>query len=450
MSVDHFVGIGLPAEEAESRARLVGRVGQAFERLVGAVPRWRWFVPGRIEVFGKHTDYAGGRSLVAAVPRGFAVAASPRDDGLVRVMDVRYDTSTVIDPRDGAGALTGWASYVQVVARRFARNFPSAELGIDLAMASDLPRAAGLSSSSALVVGVGTALARRAHLPSRPEWRAEIRNVEDLAWYLGCVENGLDYRGLAGTAGVGTHGGSEDHTAILACRAGCLSQYRFVPVAHQGDVVMPHDWSFVIASSGVHADKAGSVRDRYNRASLATRALLDCWNEAAREPACSLAAALAEDGALPRLYELIASRAPRGYSPADLTTRLSHFVAEDGRVPEAARAFALADARALGVLSRDSQREADEWLGNQTPETRALAAAAFDTGAIAASSFGAGFGGSVWALVRSSEARAFATAWLADYLRRCPSVTGVEWFEARPGPALDRDRRQSSRNHIIS
>jgi galactokinase len=436
VNVDHFLGLGMPVEEAESRARLVARVSAGFEALVHAPPHWRWFVPGRVEVFGKHTDYAGGRSLLAAVPRGFGVAARPRDDGLVRVMDVRYDARTVIDPRDDACRLTGWASYVQVVARRFARNFPGAELGLDLAIASDLPRAAGLSSSSALVVAVATALARRAQLAAREEWRAEIGSIEDLAWYLGCVENGLDYRGLAGTAGVGTHGGSEDHTAILACRVGCLSQYRFVPVAHQGDVPMPPAWAFVIASSGVHADKAGSVRDDYNRASLATRALLQCWNEAAGEPARSLGAALRADGALPRLYDLIASTTPAGYTASALATRLSHFVAEDGRVPEAARAFARADAPTLGLLSRDSQREADEWLGNQTHETRALAAAAFDTGALAASSFGAGFGGSVWALVLSSDAPRFAAAWLEDYTRRCPMAKGVEWFVARPGPPL--------------
>jgi galactokinase len=351
-------------------------------------------------------------------------------------MDVRYDAHAVIDPRDDTGRLTGWTSYVQVVARRFARNFPGAELGLDLAIASDLPRAAGLSSSSALVVAVATALARRAQLAAREDWRAEIESIEDLAWYLGCVENGLDYRGLAGTAGVGTHGGSEDHTAIMACRVGCLSQYRFVPVAHQGDVPMPPHWSFVIASSGVHADKAGSVRDDYNRASLATRALLQCWNESADVPARSLGAALSVEGALPRLYALVASRTPAGYSASALATRLSHFVAEDGRVPEAAHAFAQADAGAVGRLSRDSQREAEEWLGNQTAETRALAAAAFEHGALAASSFGAGFGGSVWALVPSSDARAFASAWLADYACRCPVAKGVEWFVARPGPPL--------------
>ena len=38
----------------------------------------------------------------------------------------------------------------------------------------------------------------------------------------------------------------------------------------------------------------------YNRASLETRALLHCWNQAAASPAGSLGAALAEDGALPR------------------------------------------------------------------------------------------------------------------------------------------------------
>jgi galactokinase len=436
VSVGHFLSLGMTADEARSKARLLAQVSDGFRALVNAPPLWRWFVPGRLEVFGKHTDYAGGRSLLAAVPRGFGVAARPRDDGLVRVMDVRYDARAVIDPLDEACTLTGWASYVQVVARRFARNFPGAELGLDLAIASDLPRAAGLSSSSALVVGVATALARRAELAVREEWQAEIGCVEDLAWYLGCVENGLDYRRLAGTAGVGTHGGSEDHTAILACRPGCLSQYRFVPVAHQGDVPMPPEWSFVIASSGVHADKAGSVRDDYNRASLATRALLQCWNEASPVPARSLGAAICEEGAANKLHELIGARTPAGYTQAALVARLSHFVAEDGRVPLAARAFASADATALRDLSHDSQRDADEWLGNQTPETRALAAAAFDAGAMAASSFGAGFGGSVWALVASGDAQPFAAAWLSDYARRCPGASNVEWFVARPGPPL--------------
>src|SRR5690348_4098752 len=48
-----------------------------------------WWVPGRLEVFGTHTDYAGGRTLVCAIPRGFAVVARHRGDGVVRVIDAR-------------------------------------------------------------------------------------------------------------------------------------------------------------------------------------------------------------------------------------------------------------------------------------------------------------------------------------------------------------------------
>ena len=92
-----------------------------------------------------------------------------------------------------------------------------------------------MSSSSALVVGVALALVERARLRDRDEWQRHLRRVDDLAWYLGCVENGLNFPGLPGSAGVGTHGGSEDHTAILACQTDHVSLYRFVPVRPLGD-----------------------------------------------------------------------------------------------------------------------------------------------------------------------------------------------------------------------
>ena len=61
-----------------------------------AAPQHAWWVPGRLEVFGKHTDYAGGRTLVCCVPRGFAVVASPREDHIVRVVDaLRGERHTV-------------------------------------------------------------------------------------------------------------------------------------------------------------------------------------------------------------------------------------------------------------------------------------------------------------------------------------------------------------------
>ena len=46
-------------------------------------------MPGRIEVLGKHTDYAGGRSLTCAAERGFSVAYVPRDDDVLRLVDAQ-------------------------------------------------------------------------------------------------------------------------------------------------------------------------------------------------------------------------------------------------------------------------------------------------------------------------------------------------------------------------
>ena len=46
---------------------------------------------------------------------------------------------------------------------------------------------------------------------------------------------------------------------------------RGLPVRAIGVAAMPAWWRFVVASSGVHADKAGSALDRYNQASLAVR-----------------------------------------------------------------------------------------------------------------------------------------------------------------------------------
>ena len=143
---------------------------------------------------------------------------------------------------------------------------------------------------------------------------------------------------------------------------------------------MPADWRFVVASSGVHADKAGTVRDRYNRASAVDR-LLSIWNSTSESPAHSLAAAL--DSA-PDAEERL-RRQPRDESAAssqfssdDLERRLSMFARETARAPLAAAAFASADRDCLESLTRSSQEDAERLLGNQIPETVALASSAYE------------------------------------------------------------------------
>lgn len=415
---------------------LVDTAAAALAARAGRAPAWRWFVPGRIEVAGKHTDYAGGHSLVAAIARGFAVAASPRKDALVRVHDARLGEQVTIDHTTGPRAAPeGWARYIDVVVRRLARDFPGAALGADIAIASDLPPAAGLSSSSALVVGIGTALIARGRLDVRDEWRRAIHSKTDLAGYLGAVENGLAFAAMPGAAGVGTHGGSEDHTAILCGRADTVSAYSYVPVRHVADAPMPAEWTFVVAASGVEAHKASGARDRYNRASLATQALADIWRHGGGAGQ-TLGQILNTSGAAAELRRRIARLPHPAFTAAELTIRLDHFVREDARVLQIAEAFRGADAGRIGALARESHDDADRLLGNQIPETRALAALAYDAGAFASSAFGAGFGGSVWALAPASDGAAIAARWLAAYRAEFPARQTAETFVTRPGPGV--------------
>jgi galactokinase len=433
----HFESLGMTPADAASRAELFGTLEKRCHPILEGAPHWRRFTPGRIEVFGKHTDYAGGHSLLAAVPRGITLAARRRSDGIVRVGDIFDGQVIEVDPSKEAPAhYRGLQRYVHVVAHRFFLNFPGAELGANIAIASDLPRASGLSSSSALVVGVALALIDRARLRERDEWQQHLQRVQDLAWYLGCVENGLDFPGLPGSAGVGTHGGSEDHTAILAGSTDHVSLFRFVPVTQLSETRVPPDWIFVIASSGVQADKAGSVKDRYNRASNGVRALHAIWNRRAARPAPSLVDALSSaPDAAEQLASWIEATADGAFSASDLDKRLQHLIRETARAPKAAIAFRDGDRALLGELAADSQRDADALLGNQIPETVLMARLARNLGAFAASNFGAGFGGSVWAAVPIADATAFGEEWTRAYARQLPDIGQVPWFVARPGPA---------------
>jgi galactokinase len=321
------------------------------------------------------------------------------------------------------------------VARRVARNFPGARHGADIAFASDLPPAAGMSSSSALMVAIFFALAAANEIERTAPYTKAIHSREDLAAYLGCIENGQSFGALAGDRGVGTFGGSEDHVAMLCCEPGMLSEYSFCPVRRESVVPFPADHVFVIASSGVVAEKTGAARDAYNRASLMARAILDQWNKEMDDHAPTLGALLARDADnSARVMELLVEPA--------LRDRFAQFVAESTVIiPQAVAALARGELHALGTLVDESQRNAELLLHNQVPETIQLAGSARAAGAVAASAFGAGFGGSVWALVRADDAEHFASEWRARYVSEFPQHgTRAEVFVTRPGAAAMRLR----------
>src|SRR4051812_33589768 len=109
--------------------------------------------PGRVNLIGEHIDYHGHAVLPMALQERVRVAYTRRDDRLIHTVSGGYGEREFEWTDDLTPAAAGdWSNYLRAAAR-VARTFlPADARGIDAAVSSDLPAAAGLASSSALLV----------------------------------------------------------------------------------------------------------------------------------------------------------------------------------------------------------------------------------------------------------------------------------------------------------
>jgi galactokinase len=206
--------------------------------------------------------------------------------------------------------------------------------------------------------------------------------------------------------------------------------YVFAPIRFERAVPLPHEHLFVVAVSGVVAAKTGSALARYNNVAATATTALDAWRAATGSRAPTLAAALGElPNGMERLRAVVNGR-------AELVDRVEQLDIESRIVRAAGDALAAGDLDRLGKLVDESQAAAERLLGNQVPETIELARSARELGAVAASAFGAGFGGSVYALVPASDAETFRRLWMERYATTFPNRSGeATFFLTRAGPA---------------
>lgn len=129
-----------------------------FAHHFGGAPAAVASAPGRVNLIGEHTDYNGGEVLPIAIAQRTWVALAPARDGTSRAVSrERGEAGTW---RAGEARATGaWWDYVAgALQAGRALGIPAA--GHDVAVVSDVPMGAGLSSSAALEVAtVAAALA---------------------------------------------------------------------------------------------------------------------------------------------------------------------------------------------------------------------------------------------------------------------------------------------------
>ena len=348
--------------------------------------------PGRVNLIGEHIDYHGLPVLPMALERRVRIEFRPRTDRRISVSSNghgprEFEWSEALTPV----AQGDWENYLRAAARAVAQKW-GVGTGLDATIHSDLPEAAGLSSSSALIVACTLALLRANGIEASFEELMEV------------LPEGEHF--------VGTRGGGMDHAASLASRTGCASLIEFAPLSIR-HVPIPAGWRFLVAHSGITAEKSGAVRERYNARRKAGSTALErlgaaSYRELLDEDVASLAASL---------------------STLEEQDAFLHTTGEALRVREAVAAMERADAAGFGRLLRESHASLRDRLHVSCPALDRLVEAATASGALGARLTGAGFGGCIVAFCLSEDIDRIAAG-----LRAAPFV-----YEVKPGPgALSR------------
>lgn len=321
-----------------------------------------WRAPGRVNLIGEHVDYNDGLVLPFAIQQATEARVTRRDDDTVRVVSegsgaARFTTAAQ------PGDVEGWAAYVAGVVWALARAGVEVP-GLDIAVRSDVPVGAGLSSSAALTCSVAAAIGDEAGASLSPRAVAEVARQAENA-YVGVPTGAMDQ-----LAAVLCEAG---HALLVDCRDNTAEQIPFDPAAA--------GLSVLLVDTGARHSLVGSeYRDRRAECDQALAALdRGSWRDVAAADLARIA-------------------------DPTLRRRGRHVVSEIARVGHVAallRAGAPAEMGAALTASHESLRDD---FAVSCAELDATVEAALGAGALGARMVGGGFGGCVLALCRADAA----------------------------------------------
>ncbi|MGB7925764.1 MAG: galactokinase [Pyrinomonadaceae bacterium] len=360
-----------------------------FENLYGTEPRL-FSAPGRVNLIGEHTDYNDGFVLPMAIDRRTVVAAAARADRRVRAYTLNLEEAAEFDlDRPGTPHRGHWLDYVEGVARVLEDRGLRLS-GADLAIESDVPVGAGLSSSAALEISVGLALVSISG--------AEIDMVE-----LALAGQAAEHTYVGANVGIMDQFvaalGRRGHALLIDCRA---LHWTPIPLNLPGTAV-------VVCDTGVKHELAASA---YNT----RRAECERGVEMLREFLPGIRAL--------RDVSLEEFRQYEEHLPEPVRRRCRHVVSENARVlafADALRAGRLEEMGRLMALSHQSLRD-DYEVSSAELDLLVLIATGLKEATVGARMTGGGFGGCTVNLVRRAAVEEFREVIRREYSR----VTNID------------------------
>ncbi|MDP2982376.1 MAG: NTP transferase domain-containing protein [Candidatus Latescibacter sp.] len=225
--------------------------------------------PGRINLMGRHVDHRGGYTNYMAINCEVVLAAGVRNDDVIEIHNVdsrnfrprnfsigselsrlpwdewlnMINSEKVLEMiRSSSG---DWSNYFRAAALRLQEKFKGRLLfGFNGVLSGNIPLAAGLSSSSAVVVTAAEALTFINGLAIAPSDFVDLCGEGE--WFLG------------------TRGGSGDHTALKFAEKGSIIHMGFHPVRIESVAPFPEGYALFILQSHQSPRKPENAMQIYN------------------------------------------------------------------------------------------------------------------------------------------------------------------------------------------
>ena len=223
--------------------------------------------PGRINLMGRHIDHRGGGINVIATDKDTVFVSSPRDDDIINIANLnpqypdrsfsiseslgctKYNSwLDFLDDENYKEALKqssgDWSNYVKSAVLRLQYDTELSLMGMDMLASGNIPVAAGLSSSSSIVVAVMEAAVS-----------LNCLNITDKRFIDLCGE---------GEWYVGSRGGAGDHAAMKCGRRDTVVHLGFKPFEVGESAKFSDKYSVIVANSMIKAKKSEGSKDKFN------------------------------------------------------------------------------------------------------------------------------------------------------------------------------------------